>query len=265
VTKPEHVTGRFNGHMGECVLLFTDECFFAGDPRHEQILKVLVTERYWLIERKGIDAMRSPSCLHIVLACNEEWSVPVDQDDRRYCCIEVGDARMRDRHYFALMDEQMRNGGYQALLGFLMQIDLTGFDPAAFPRTAEHAKQQANTRQGVAAFIEDICHEGRLPFSSETYPDVVVTSGRDKGKGFDHWVECQGPMSLRRLGPLKVKNALHANWDTQHWRETGGARLAGIQFPPLQDLRCKFEERFGKQEWRAANVTEWESTASIPF
>ena len=83
VTKPEHINSRFNGHMGEAVLLFADECFFPGNPQHEQILKVLVTERQWLIERKGIDPVRCNSCLHLILACNNDWSVPVDADDRR--------------------------------------------------------------------------------------------------------------------------------------------------------------------------------------
>jgi hypothetical protein len=115
-----------------------------------------------------------------------------------------------------------------------MQVDLIGFDPAAFPRTAEHARQQANTRNGVTAFIEEICHEGRLPFSVESYPNVVVTSGRDKAKGFDHWIDSQAPPALRRLGALKVKNTLREQWDTEHWREGGGRRLAGIKFAPLQ-------------------------------
>src|ERR1700681_1511267 len=100
VTKAVHITGKFNGHMGECILLFGDECFFAGDKQHEQILKVLVTEREWLIERKNFDAIKAQSCLHIILAANEGWTVPVGADDRRYCCIEVGEAHKRDRDYF---------------------------------------------------------------------------------------------------------------------------------------------------------------------
>ena len=263
ISKPDQITGRFNGHMGECIVLFADECFFAGDPRHEQILKVLVTEKQWMIERKRIDPFRSNSCLHIILACNEEWAVPVDQDDRRFCCIDVGSAHMRDHPYFEAISEQMDNGGREALLGFLLKVDLTGFRPEAFPRTAEHERQRALTRKGTNALIEEICHEGRLPWSSRDYPDVAITSGAKDDRGFDHYIATQAPMDLRRLGPGKVKRKLHKDWDAQHWRETSGAKRAGIQFPPLQDLRRKFEDRFGPQEWQASEVTEWESPYAL--
>ena len=263
VTKAEHFTGRFNGHMGECVLLYADECFFAGDPRHEQILKVLVTERRWLIERKGIDAIISDSCLHIILACNNDWSVPVDQDDRCFCCIEAGAARMRDREYFQAIDAQMNCGGLEALLGFLLDVDLQNFNPESFPRTAEHARQRANTRHGVTALVEEACHEGRLPCSCPESPDVAITSGAKNGHGFDHYIATLAPMELRRITPGKVKNALKENWACKHWRETDGLRRAGIQFPPLTELRAKFEERFGPREWRASNVDRWETCVDL--
>jgi hypothetical protein len=264
VTKPDHVIGRFNGHMGECILLFADECFFAGNPQHEQILKVLVTERRWLIERKGIDAFPSESCLHIILACNEEWSVPVDQDDRRYCCIEVGAAHMRDRDYFQALDDEMRNGGREALLGFLLKVNLSSYNPESFPRTAEHVRQQANTRKGVTALVEEWCHEGRLPCADIDHPDVAITSGAEFGRGFDFYVKKQAPTDVQRLGTLKVKNKLK-EWKAEHWRESSGLRRAGIQFPPLQDLRRKFEEQFGPQQWRAPNVTEWETAGGAAY
>jgi hypothetical protein len=258
VTKAEHITGRFNGHMGECVLLFADECFFPGNPQHEQILKVLVTERRWLIERKGIDAVLSDSCLHIILACNNDWSVPVGQDDRRYCCIEAGNEHIRDRAYFADIDEQMNRGGREALLGFLLDVDLEGFNPESFPRTAEHDRQRANTRHGVAALVE-ACQEGRLPCSCQDHADVAITSGAKDGRGFDHYIATLAPMELRRMTPGKVKNALKEQWACAHWRETDGQRRAGIKFPALPELRSKFEERFGPQEWRAGAVDKWEA------
>ena len=201
----------------------------------------------------------SNSCLHIVLACNNDWSVPVGQDDRRYCCIEVGNAHMRDRAYFVAIDEQMNHGGREALLGYLLDVDLEGFNPESFPRTAEHDRQRANTRHGLAALVEEACHEGRLPCSCQDHADVAITSGARDGRGFDHYIATQAPMELRRMTPGKVKNALKEQWKCEHWRETDGQRRAGIKFPALTELRSKFEEQFGKQEWRAGAVDKWEA------
>ena len=259
VTKPEHISGQFNGHMGTAIVLFADECFVAGDNKHEQILKVLVTERQWLIERKGIDAARSNSCLHIILACNNDWSVPVDADDRRYCCIEVGDGRKRDHKYFAALVEQMQSGGREALLGLLLKVDLTGFHTENFPRTAEHDRQRARTRHGIDAFIEEICHDGRLPCADGTYADIAITSGKENGQGFDHYIRTR--TELRNLTPIQVKNELK-RWGCTPFRESSGARRTGVRFPPLAELRQRFTEKHGGVEWEAADVDEWETNGA---
>jgi Family of unknown function (DUF5906) len=262
VTKPEHITGQFNGHMGEAIVLFADECFIASDNRHEQILKVLVTERQWLIEKKGIDAVRSNSCLHIILACNSEWSVPVDADDRRYCCIEVGDGRKRDHDYFAALDEQMQRGGRAALLGLLLKMDLTGFHAEDFPRTAEHDRQRARTRHGIDAFIEEICHEGRLPCVDGMYPDVAITSGEEKGSGFDHYIRNRA-RELRHLTPIQVKAELNKKWGCKTFRESTGARRTGVRFPPLAELRQRFKDEHGSVEWQAADTEDWDAPGAV--
>jgi Family of unknown function (DUF5906) len=260
VTKPEHITGQFNGHMGEAIVLFADECFTANNHQHEQILKTLVTERHWLIERKGIDAVRSNSCLHIILACNNDWSVPVDAEDRRYCCVEVGDAHKRDHNYFAAIDDQMQNGGRAALLGFLLKMDLTGFQAENFPRTAEHDRQRARTRRGVDAFIEEICHDGRLPCADGMCPDVASTSGEEYGRGFDHYIRTKRANDFGHLTPIQVKDELKKKWCCKTIRESTGARRKGVRFPPLLELRRMFEDEHGHVEWQAADVEEWEAS-----
>ena len=152
----------------------------------------------------------------------------------------------------------MANGGREALLGLLLQVDLTGFNPEDFPRTVDHYDQRARTRHGVDAFIEEVCHDGRLPCAGSDFPDVAITSGAAQGRGFDHYIRNQADAELRGLGPGKVKNALK-KWGCEHWRESSGHRRQGTQFPPLQELRRRFEQKHGPIEWRAAEVKEWET------
>lgn len=33
ISSPEHITGRFNSHLQNCICLFADEAFWAGDKR----------------------------------------------------------------------------------------------------------------------------------------------------------------------------------------------------------------------------------------
>ena len=46
IFNPAQLVGRFNEHLRDCVLLFGDEAFYAGDKRHEAVLKGLITEPF---------------------------------------------------------------------------------------------------------------------------------------------------------------------------------------------------------------------------
>ncbi|MCD6077354.1 MAG: hypothetical protein K0R89_1292, partial [Ramlibacter sp.] len=52
-----HLVGRFNSHLQDCVCLFADEAFWAGDKAGESVLKTLVTEPTLTYEGKGRDAV----------------------------------------------------------------------------------------------------------------------------------------------------------------------------------------------------------------
>ena len=43
ISQSAHLTGRFNSHHQQCLLMFVDEGFWAGDKQGEGALKHLVT------------------------------------------------------------------------------------------------------------------------------------------------------------------------------------------------------------------------------
>ena len=65
VSTPERVIGRFNAHLERCILLHSDEAFFAGDKAGASALKDLVTNDTQRIERKGVDSFEVPNCVVI--------------------------------------------------------------------------------------------------------------------------------------------------------------------------------------------------------
>jgi hypothetical protein len=253
VTKPDHITGKFNGHMGQCVVLFADEAFYAGNHTHEAILKTLVSEKTWMIEYKGFDAKRSPSCLHNILSSNSDWVVPTEADDRRYCIIDCGDAHIQDSAYFIAIKEQMKAGGYEALLYHLLkEIDLKGYNAEKFPRTKEHARQRALSLRGVDALIYTLCNEGTLPCAHPNYPEVTISTGEEHGRGFYHYAKKKVP-ELDRKSSQALGNVLKDDWDCLAWRSN---TERGIQFPPLAELRDAFIKKHGAQVW-THNVAAW--------
>ena len=52
ISNAKHLTGNFNAHLRDCVMLFADEAFFAGDRAGEGVLKALITEPSLPIEGK---------------------------------------------------------------------------------------------------------------------------------------------------------------------------------------------------------------------
>jgi hypothetical protein len=91
IFQPSHLTGKFNGHFRSCLLLFSDEAYWAGDKKGESVLKGLITERALMIEQKGIDAIQWPNRLHIMMAANAEWVVPATHDERRFAVLDTAD------------------------------------------------------------------------------------------------------------------------------------------------------------------------------
>jgi hypothetical protein len=45
ISSAAHLVGNFNVHPRDCVVLFADEAFYAGDKQHEGRLKSLITGR----------------------------------------------------------------------------------------------------------------------------------------------------------------------------------------------------------------------------
>jgi len=61
ISNSNHLVGNFNAHLRDSCVLFADEAFFAGDKRHESVLKTLITEDILAIEAKGVEVEMKPN------------------------------------------------------------------------------------------------------------------------------------------------------------------------------------------------------------
>ena len=128
---PRYLTGNFNAHLEECVLLFVDEAFWAGDKQGEAQLKRMITEPTIMIERKGFDSEMAPNRLHIVMASNSDWVIPAGIDERRFAVLDVDGAKQQDERYFGAIQNELDTGGYEALLHDLSTAGSDNFQPSS--------------------------------------------------------------------------------------------------------------------------------------
>jgi hypothetical protein len=136
------LVGRFNEHLRDCVVLFGDEAFYAGDKQHEGVLKGLVTEPLIAIEGKYQRVVVVRNMLHLILASNAEWVIPATSDERRYCVFDVPDYHCGDLPYFADLVKEMESGGLAAMVYDLRRRDLSAFNVRVVPQTSGLTKQK---------------------------------------------------------------------------------------------------------------------------
>ena len=126
VTDEEHLVGRFNGHLMDAVLVFADEVTYGGSKKVAGKLKSMVTEKYVLMEKKGIDTIMVKNNVHLLVASNENWVIPAGPESRRWLCLAVLPDRAGDRAYFTALHEQMeQEGGFEAMLHELQHRKVT--------------------------------------------------------------------------------------------------------------------------------------------
>jgi hypothetical protein len=162
ISNAKHLVGNFNAHLRDCIFLFADEAFYAGDKQHVGVLKSLITEPHLTVEAKYQNTVQSPNNLHLMIASNEEWVVPASLEARRFLMLEVADDRKNDHAYFGAIQAEMEAGGYEAMLHDLQSYDLTEFNVRAFPRTAELGEQQKLSMDTTHRWWMEVLQRGYL-------------------------------------------------------------------------------------------------------
>jgi hypothetical protein len=142
VDKQDHVTGRFNRHLANKVLLFADEAVWAGNKQDAGALKRLVTERTLTIERKFMDAVSEPNCLHLFMATNERWVWPAGMHERRGFILKVPKVPWATQDYFDLFHHEWAHGGNAAFLAVCLQRQVPRNKLGPIPRTDGLVEQQ---------------------------------------------------------------------------------------------------------------------------
>ncbi len=166
VSSAQHFTGRFNAHLRDCVFLFVDEAFWAGDHSSEGTLKRLITEPTLVYEGKGRDAVVGKNCISVIIASNADWVVPAGLDaERRYAVADVSPNRVGDDAFWSKVRRQLyEEGGLGGLFKHLVGRDIQGWHPRqSVPQTTGLAEQKLEGLTDVQEWWLGRLIDGRLP------------------------------------------------------------------------------------------------------
>jgi hypothetical protein len=221
ISDPKHLVGSFNAHLRDCVMLFADEAFYAGDKKHESILKTLITEETLSIEAKGVDVENSSNYIHLLMASNDDWVVPAGYDERRYLVLDVGDAVKQDHGYFARLRAELDEGGLSHLLHFLLTYDITEYNVRKVPETRGLTDQKQMSRKPEESWWFNKLQDGRVLDQKHWEEDI------SKDDLYDDYVEEMENMGIHR----------------RHSREALGRFLTKVCSPPGA---ATYEEKWPK-------------------
>lgn len=168
LSNSKHLVGNFNAHLRDSLVVFADEAFFAGDKKHESILKAAITEPTTVIEAKFQDAVTVRNRMTLLMASNDKWVVPAGVDARRFFVLDIDPSCINDRTYFSAISDEMNNGGREAMFYDLLERDIKGFRPSDFPRTEALIDQQIRSFAGFNRWWCDCLISGEIQYQGES-------------------------------------------------------------------------------------------------
>lgn len=245
VDDPRYVTGQFNAHMATCLLLQADEAVWAGDKAAEGRLKGLVTSPIQQIEAKGIDPIRLKNFVRLIMTSNEDWVVPAGKDERRFCVLDVDPRCAQNTDYFREMDEELNNGGREALLHDLLTFDLSGINLRQIPRTDALLEQKIRSLDSVESWWFERLMEGATTRGGSSWVTEIPKTAL-----IDDYIAASERIGVRRKAAetevgMKLTKLIPEIQTRRAYVEESPSvvtRKWCWVLPPLEECRAAFEE-----------------------
>jgi Family of unknown function (DUF5906) len=246
ISSLDQVLGRFNSHLKSAILIFADEAAWCGNKKEIGILKAFITESKIFIEPKGKDGYWIINFRHLILSSNETHVVHLDPDDRRFFILEVSDSHKEDIPYFRAIEEQLKNGGYEALLYDLLNEDLSSFDPRIMPANFAGFNMKLKSASSFDNYLYKALKEGFIDFTnsvpSRAFGEIKTQEfyGFYKQYCLDQRQETMKDFEIGKRLPKLIPGV-----QVKRSGRDGDSQRPNIYvFPTLEECRKSFEKSF---------------------
>lgn len=241
LTDPARLTARFNSYLANKPFVVADEAVW-GTAAAADLLKGLITEPTIQAEQKYRPVEEVPNLMHLLVISNHETPLPVERGDRRFCVLEVSDARKQDTAYFTDLARQWNAGAREAMLADLTAWKVDWDALMHPPATDAKAAMKAASLSPVEVWWQD-----RL---ANADPKHWTVQGKEALLGnFAEWKtthrQASDVTTTQRLG----------KWLTSHFTKAGlnewpkavrrmdqfsGQQQHAWEFPSLDECRAAF-------------------------
>ncbi len=247
--KPNALTGNFNAHLEDALMIFADEAVFAGDRKAAATMKSLITSPKIAIERKGFDLYMAPKRFRVILATNDAHAINAEGDDRRYLVLKVdAGENNNDDAYFRAIREDLDRGGYDQLFTWLTSECWKVRDLGPRPKTAELERQKDLSLRGPDAVVFAMLESG-------TPPCDVLYEGDEM---FVPTAELAAKARLDATASTALGKLLGALGGKPARPYIRNEQTRGFWLPSLPECRRAWQKKLGRSvEW-PEEVTSWD-------
>jgi len=265
VNTHRHLVGHFNSHLSNALLVAAHEALYAGDKAHAGALKAIITDPWVNIERKGYDSVQQRNYMRLVITTNEQWVVPASFQERRFMVLEMNTKNKQNLKFFGAMIDEMGDGGYEALMHYLLHYKYSKSDITRIPTTDVLVRQQELSESPVMVWWKERLEVGEplglykvqwATHGSGTWPEWISKEALYKdycvwaeGQRWSSksqsifWVDMRRLFGLKTATPLKQTYITKArDFNSRDGMHTDKARIMYVQMPTLEEARNIYEK-----------------------
>lgn len=255
IAHQRQLTGNFNNHLKDALFVFVDEGIWAGDKQAEGALKAMISESQLAIEPKGKDVFMVHNFIRLLIATNNDWAIPAGLEERRFLVLDVNEGRIQDHKYFAELVEQMDNGGREAMLHDLLQLEISGFNLREAPKTMALFDQIVHSMTVAQKFWFETLWNGSLRLEDDGW----IEDGVPYADVFRAYVAMSERMKEYRphihTTLIKELKKLCPGIFTVRRRDENSKLVNYLIVPTLEECRKSLEARVGMSiDWDSSNV-----------
>lgn len=206
VTDLNAICGRFNSRRENKVFTVLNEVQENQSSKMNDTLKAVITDKYFQVEKKGIEAYEAMCQSAFVALSNNFFMVKLSNSDRRYAVIECDSTHaLQNNHaYFARLGKALNEQSGSWFFNMLARLDISKWDQRSIPET-EYRKdlKLLSKANSLLHFLVGIVLGNNLE-----KPEIIV-----KNKLYIRWENwCQQSQVRQTYSPITFVRALKSKY-----------------------------------------------------
>ena len=199
---------RFDGCLARKLHLHLEEMSHLKDPKIIAKLKSFVTSPHHSLEEKYLPRQTVPNYLNVSASTNEVICAHIEHDDRRNLVIHIAGNRVAQTEENIAYWNRLWAVPPAAFHKYLLEVDLTGFNPKNIPMTKATREQKIVAFESPIKWWYNILSEGHKMFDNVgrlmvrrlIHADYVTWSKDRNERPYNE--ERFWPLIARAMGPL---------------------------------------------------------------